>query len=262
MMWGTNITVEPRRECLPFEYFLADVMRNPIMEQVPRLFKLHELSVLIQDERRVQKIQVPIITFHETVMRLKLFIQEADSLGVLGLVDDFVIRKQNDFYFGEDHLWLQECRESKSDEVSKLIMTHLDYFPKFYAVKGNNAMTRAVKAAAQRIEKKSGIKLDMAEISKRASMVDKVKAITNDTADLESEGSAKNSAVFSKTHETMIRQLLEDGDEDEAAAAVYLEDNKTVLDVQLSIDDLVAAYVEDSLEPHSGVDLGESKTVA
>jgi hypothetical protein len=256
MMVCTKITIEPRRECLPFEYFLADVMRNPVMEQTPRLFKLHELSVLTQDERRVQKTEVPVINFDEAVMRLKLFIQESDSLGVLGLVDDFVIRKQNDFYFGEDHLWLQEVRETKSDEVSKLILTHLDYYPKFYAVKGNNAMSRAVKAAAKRIEEKSGIKLDMAEISKRASMIDKVKAIADDIADLESEGSAKKSTMSAKTHEIMLRHLLEDEGEDEAAAAAYLKDNKTVLGVQSSIDDLVAAYVKDSLE------LRESRTVA
>jgi hypothetical protein len=260
MMMCTSITVEPRRESLPFEYILADVMRNPVMEQTPRLFKLHELSILMQDERRVQKTQVPIFNFYEAVMRLKLFIQESDSLGVLGLVDDFVIRKQNDFYFGEDHLWLQDVRES--DEVSKLILTHLDYYPKFYAVKGNNAMRRAVKAAAKRIEEKSGIKLDMAGISKRVSLIDSVKSIADDTADLESEGSAKNRPMFAKAHETMIRHLLEDEDEDEAVAAAYLNDNKTVLCVQSSTDDLVAAYVKNSLELHSGVGLGESRTVA
>jgi hypothetical protein len=279
MMVCTSITVEPRRKCLPFQYFLADVMRNPAMEQTPRLFKLHELSLLTQDERRVQKTEVPVIDFYEAVMRLKLFIQESDSLGVLGLVDDFVIRKQNDFYFGEDHLWLQEVRETKSDEVSNLIRAHLDYYVKFYAVKGNNAMTRAVKAIAKRIKEKSGIKLEMAAISKRESMIVKVKAIADCTAvskrgsmifkvkaiadydytaDLESEGSAKTSTtrMSAKAHETMIRHLLEDEGEDGAAAAAYLKENKTVLGVQSSIDDLVAAYVKDSLE------LAESRTVA
>jgi hypothetical protein len=53
-----------------------------------------------------------------------------------------------------------------------------------------------------------------------------------------------------------------DGGEDEAAATAYLKDNKTDLGVQSSIDDLVAAYVKDSLELHGGVDLGESRTLA
>jgi hypothetical protein len=43
-------------------------------------------------------------------------------------------------------------------------------------------MTRSVKTTTKRITEKSGIKLEMAAISKRASMIDKVKAIADYTA--------------------------------------------------------------------------------
>ena len=45
MMLGTDVTIEPHLEALPFEYFLADVMRNPVLEPVPRLFKLQVVSL-------------------------------------------------------------------------------------------------------------------------------------------------------------------------------------------------------------------------
>ena len=94
MMWGEEVTVKPRRDTLPFEYFLADVMRNPVLAPVPRLFKLQVVSLVTKNERELQGTKIPEIHFYEAVLRLKLFILEAESLGVLGLVDDFCIRKK------------------------------------------------------------------------------------------------------------------------------------------------------------------------
>ena len=102
LFWGVPAETQPTRETLPFEYFTADVMRNPVLEPVPRLFKLQVVNLLTADEQRIQGKSIPIINFYETVLRLKLFIQEADSLRVLGLVDDFCIRKNHDFFFGQD----------------------------------------------------------------------------------------------------------------------------------------------------------------
>jgi len=102
LFWGVPAETKPLRESLPFEFFTADVMRNPVLEPVPRLFKLQVVNLLTADEQRIQGKRIPIINFYETVLRLKLFIQEADSLNVLGLVDDFCIRKNHDFFFGQD----------------------------------------------------------------------------------------------------------------------------------------------------------------
>lgn len=88
MFWGVPAVTEPSRESLPFEFFTADVMRNPVLEQIPRLFKLQVVNMLTKDERKVQGKRVPEVNFYEMILRLKLFIEEADSLNVLGLVDD------------------------------------------------------------------------------------------------------------------------------------------------------------------------------
>ena len=58
------------------------------MTNVPRLFKLTVVNLLTHDERKIQGRRVPIINFYETLLRLKLFLAEADSLNVLGQVDD------------------------------------------------------------------------------------------------------------------------------------------------------------------------------
>jgi hypothetical protein len=94
MMWNTDVTVEPSRLVLPFEFFLADVLRNPILEPVPRLFKLQVLTLVTKNERELQRSKLPVINFYEALLRLKLFIMEAEGLGVLPLVDDFCIRKK------------------------------------------------------------------------------------------------------------------------------------------------------------------------
>ena len=78
MFWGLPAEREPRREWLPFEFFTADVFRNPVLEPVPRVFKVQVVNLLTNDERKIQKRIIPQINFYETVLRLKLFIQEAD----------------------------------------------------------------------------------------------------------------------------------------------------------------------------------------
>jgi hypothetical protein len=56
------------------------------------------IAVLTQDERRIQKKKVPEIHFYEIILRLKLFIEEADSLGVIGLAYDFCLRRFHNFF--------------------------------------------------------------------------------------------------------------------------------------------------------------------
>lgn len=58
------------------------------MTNIPRLFKLTVVNLLTNDERKIQGRKIPIISFYETLLRLKLFLAEADSLNVLGQVDD------------------------------------------------------------------------------------------------------------------------------------------------------------------------------
>jgi len=88
MFLGIPAITKPRRDTMPFEFFTADVMRNPVLEPIPRLFKLTVVSLLTNDERKHQGRKIPLINFYETLLRLKLFLAEADSLGVLGQVDD------------------------------------------------------------------------------------------------------------------------------------------------------------------------------
>jgi hypothetical protein len=68
------------------------------------------------------------------VLWLKLFIDKADSLGViLGQVDDFCIRKNGNYFFGEDNLWLAQVRGSRPKVVNKLLRKQIDLYPAFYA---------------------------------------------------------------------------------------------------------------------------------
>jgi hypothetical protein len=54
MMWDTNFTVKPQQLNFPFfEYFTADILRNPMLEPIPHLFKLQVISLLTQDEKRI-----------------------------------------------------------------------------------------------------------------------------------------------------------------------------------------------------------------
>jgi HMGL-like len=129
MAYMTPISVKPKRERLPFDYFTSDVLRNPVLEKFPRLFKLQVVSLLTADERKLQGKRVPQVNFYEMIVRLKLFLSEADSLGVLGLVDDFCIRKNHDYFFGEDNLWLQQVRGNRPKVVNKLLRKHMDLFP-------------------------------------------------------------------------------------------------------------------------------------
>jgi hypothetical protein len=132
MFWGVPAVREPKRDWLPFEYFTADVMRNPVLEPISRLFKLQVVHLSTTDERKIQRRIIPQSNFYETVSRLKLFIQEADrygdifssycmqsfhyvltppsdSLHVLGLVNDFCLRKNHDYFFGESQQLQVKC---------------------------------------------------------------------------------------------------------------------------------------------------------
>jgi hypothetical protein len=150
MMWGTDTTIEPRLLSLPFDYFAADVMRNPDLKRIPRLFKLQMVTLLTQDESKIQEKQVPEIHFYDSVLRLKLFIEEAESLGVLGLVEDFCLRRHNDYLFGESNLWLSHG--PTPTVAKKLLEFHMDFLRKGLIYEGNTAMRRLSKAAARRID--------------------------------------------------------------------------------------------------------------
>jgi hypothetical protein len=85
MMCGTDTTVEPRRLSLPFDYFTDDVMRNPDLKIIPSLFKIKVITLSTQDEGKIQEIFFPKIHFYECVLRLKLFIGEAEILRKVSL---------------------------------------------------------------------------------------------------------------------------------------------------------------------------------
>jgi hypothetical protein len=153
LVYNVDITVEPLMLSLPFETWIADVYDNHVFESLPQSFKNESIALLVEDETMCQGVTNPKTGFFDCLVRLKLFIQEADSLGVLPLVDDFCLRKDNDFFFGDDNFWLRKKVDAgpRPEAVNKLLMAHMDYFPTFYAVKGNTAHVRSLRAAAKRI---------------------------------------------------------------------------------------------------------------
>lgn len=102
MVWNTNVTVEPHLQEIPFRFFISDVVKNSVIDPFPQIFKSSVVRLLTQNEQRIQRTKKePMMNFFETVLRLKLFIMEASSLGVLPTVDDFALRKNHDFFFGK-----------------------------------------------------------------------------------------------------------------------------------------------------------------
>jgi hypothetical protein len=106
---------------LPFDYYCADVMRNPDLERIPRLFKMQVVILLTKDEGKIQEKKVPEIHFYESVLRLKLFIEEAESLGVLGLVEDFCLRRHSEYLFGESDLWLKNSHGPTTSAAKEIL---------------------------------------------------------------------------------------------------------------------------------------------
>jgi hypothetical protein len=153
LVYNADITIEPLMLSLPFETWIADVYENHVFEGLPQSFKNESIALLVEDETLCQGVPNPKVGFFDCVIRLKLFIQEADSLGVLPLVDDFCLRKDHDFFFGDDNFWLRSKADDgpRPEAVNKLLMAHMDYFPTLYAPKGNTAHVRMFRAAAKRI---------------------------------------------------------------------------------------------------------------
>ena len=153
LVYDADITVEPLMLSLPFETWIADVYENHVFESLPESFKNESIGFLVEDETMCQGVPNPKTRFFDCVIRLKLFIEEADSLGVLPLVDDFCLRKDHDFFFGDDTFGLRNKGDAgtRPEAVHKLLMAHMDYFSTLYTAKGNTAHTRWLRAAAKRI---------------------------------------------------------------------------------------------------------------
>jgi hypothetical protein len=152
LVYNADITVEPLMLSLPFETWIADVYENHVFESLPQRLKNESIGLLVEDEIMCQGVRYPKTGFFDCIIRLKLFIQEADSLGVLPLVDDFCLRKDHDFFFGDDNFWLRNKADDgpRPEAVNKLVMAHMDYFT-VYAAKGNTAHVRCLRSAAKRI---------------------------------------------------------------------------------------------------------------
>lgn len=88
MYWGTPAVFEPRRPTLPLDFVGADITRNEFFSGIPNVLRLQIVRFVNQEAMKLQKTKVPVSNFHENILRLKLFIQEAESLGLFPLVDD------------------------------------------------------------------------------------------------------------------------------------------------------------------------------
>ncbi|CAB9513551.1 expressed unknown protein [Seminavis robusta] len=116
MLYNHEFTNAPILNCLPFDYYMADVVSNEGPGQFPKLLRLHMVRRLAKDEARHQNTKFPLIHFYETIVRLKLFIQEATHKGFLPLVDDFAMQRPLEALFGDELRWLHEQR-SWSDKT-------------------------------------------------------------------------------------------------------------------------------------------------
>lgn len=127
MLYAMDVTFKPTLLQIPVQFWLKDiVVDNHVERDVPKLFKRYVVKLITDNERKLQGEPVPMMHFFEQIVKLKLFIEEAESLKVLPLCDDFVIRMNHDFFFGEDHLWLQEVRGSRPKVVKQLMRAHFD----------------------------------------------------------------------------------------------------------------------------------------
>ena len=160
--YSQDITVVPRRRTLPFTTYMKDVViDNILMKPIPKLFKRFVIKLITKQEMEFQGTERPVVEFYDSILQLKLFIQEAESLGVLPLVDDFSIRKNHAFMFGEDANWLRDVRGTRPKKVNQMLRLHIDFYPRFYASYGNNNIVRCCRAAAKRVSENKAISEDL-----------------------------------------------------------------------------------------------------
>lgn len=164
MCFNVDVTVEPELLELPFSFFFRDVMENHVLVPLPKMFKSYMHKLVVDEEKRLQGTRNPTVNFFDQIVRLKLFIEEAESLMVMPLVDDFVLRKNHDFFFGEDHDWLREVRGSRPKVIKQILRAHMDFYPRFYKHHGNHGMLRCLKASAKRIAENQGIIDDLQDL--------------------------------------------------------------------------------------------------
>jgi hypothetical protein len=169
MMWGTETTVEPRLLSLPFDYFTADVMRNPDLH-LPLLFKLQIVTLLTEDERKIQKKKDPEMHFYESVLRLKLFIEEAESIGVLGQVEDFCLRRHNDYLFGDGALW--PSHGPTPTVANGKIERRASFLSRGSIGKGNTALRRFSDATSKRIDQEKESAADQPQSTRWVKVID------------------------------------------------------------------------------------------
>lgn len=253
MFHGLPAITQPCLEKLPFEFFTADVMRNPVLEPIPRLFKLTVVSLLTNDEKKVQGRRMPIINFYETLLRLKLFLAESESLGVLGQVDDFCIRKNHDFFFGEDHLWLKKKGHERPNIANKILVGQMKFYNKHYIQKGSTAISRCIESTALRIDDNRSVPDDMQTLFRRKSKT----ALVHDIAERKRRRGSCDFSITSdhqinEAHERILRALLEDDGEDEDLAQKFLEESDNAFEPEdgkkENRQSILEAYISGSRE--------------
>ena len=123
-----NVNWTPRLEQLPFEFVMADFFENKAAQHVPKLFKKQITKLMANDERRHQGLkrrESVTIEYNDVLLRLKLFIQEAVSIGALPLVDDFVLRRHYYTLFAEGGDWVAEMNQERPKKDTRLMLKPL-----------------------------------------------------------------------------------------------------------------------------------------
>ena len=220
MFWGTPAVLEPELDSLPFEFYTADIMRNKVLEPIPNFFKLQVVNILTNDERKIQQQKIPEVHFYEMLLRLKLFLEEADCLNVLGLVDDFCIRKNHDFFFGEDALWLKAINKERPTVATNLLLKQMQFYHKHYINQGNTAISRCIESTAHRIDNNQSLPSDMQKVFRQKAAA----ALVHTIAEKKRQGAFPGDRPTGRfhhiksSHESMLRALACDDGQDKDLA--------------------------------------------
>ncbi|CAB9505436.1 expressed unknown protein [Seminavis robusta] len=168
-----NLESQPRLASLPFKVIQDDYDLNPAIQVVPQWarnkLKNREFKVM-QD---IQKTQDPLMTFEERLLSLKLFIEEAESLQVLPIVDDFACRLRFNLFFGEGDSWLKEVRMDRPSKANKRIVRAA---AAIMQRDGNHALHRMVMSLVRRVQHNVGLQPDLLPLREDVGMESLIKA--------------------------------------------------------------------------------------
>ncbi|CAB9496456.1 expressed unknown protein [Seminavis robusta] len=156
-----NLELQPRLPSLPFKVLVKDFDKNPANHFAPQFLRNTIIKNEIMIRQKSQNTLDPLETFEENLLSLKLFIEEAESLHVLPLADDFACRMPFNNFFGEGDSWVQELRMERPKKVSK---TMLRVGSAVLSRDGNHALYRTILSGFKRLHHNVGLRGDLLQL--------------------------------------------------------------------------------------------------